>query len=160
MCIDNDFSKSKIFLSQQLSNAVTMAAKQDQITWTIFGVFWAANAVLLVALFPDGNLPEANVGITVSIVGVFLSLVWFFIQVRSIAWMKYYDLIIQRLEGKDNLNISSDIILAPIQEIVKKDTKIKKIFECSIRVRWLLKGSALFVSIMWILSALYFFFLH
>lgn len=35
-------------LWNQLGNAVAFVVKQDQIAWAIFGVFWAADAVLLV----------------------------------------------------------------------------------------------------------------
>jgi hypothetical protein len=56
-------------LWSQLGNAVALAAKQDQIVWAVFGVFWAANAVLLVALFTTGDLPKRSVGLVVSIVG-------------------------------------------------------------------------------------------
>ena len=44
-------------LWSQLANAVALVGKQDQIVWAIFGIFWAANAVLVVALFTTGALP-------------------------------------------------------------------------------------------------------
>jgi hypothetical protein len=68
-------------LWNQLSNAVALVAKQDQIVWAVFGVFWAANAVLLVALFTTGKLPEQSVGIIVSGVGLALSVVWLAIDI-------------------------------------------------------------------------------
>ncbi len=41
-----------------MGNAVTLVAKRDHIVWTVFGAFWAANAVLLVALFQNGDFPS------------------------------------------------------------------------------------------------------
>ena len=76
---------------KQLGNAVALAAKQDQIAWAIFGVFWAANAVLLVALFTTGALPQPSVGLVVSSVGVVLSLVWRAIERRAVEWLKHYE---------------------------------------------------------------------
>lgn len=87
-------------LWNQLGNAVTLVAKQDQIVWAIFGVFWAANAVLLVALFTTGGLPKWPVGLVVSIVGVVLSLVWLAIQHRAMAWLRFYETIVRELEQK------------------------------------------------------------
>jgi hypothetical protein len=86
-------------LWSQLQNAVALAAKQDQIVWTIFGVFWAANAVLLVALFTTGDLPKRPVGLVVSIAGLAISLVWTVIQKRAIAWLRFYETVMSDLEG-------------------------------------------------------------
>lgn len=69
-----------------MGNAVTLVAKQDHIVWTVFGAFWAANAVLLVALFQSGDLPKRPVGLIVSRVGFALSPVWLLIRHRAQAW--------------------------------------------------------------------------
>jgi len=66
----------------QLAIAVDLAAKQDQIIWTVFGVFWAAHAVLLVALFANGNAPSKAVGIVVSVGGAFTAAIWCLVQWR------------------------------------------------------------------------------
>ena len=87
-------------LWSQLQNAVALAAKQDQIVWAIFGVFWAANAVLLVALFTTGDLPKRPVGLVVSIVGLAISLVWTAIQRRAIAWLKFYEGVMSEIEER------------------------------------------------------------
>jgi hypothetical protein len=47
-------------LQRQLDRVVQMAGKQDQIVWTVFGVFAAANALLLNTLFITGNSPGAG----------------------------------------------------------------------------------------------------
>jgi uncharacterized membrane protein len=89
---------SRSDLWNQLGNAVTLVAKQDQIVWAVFGVFWAANAVLLVALFTSGDLPKRPVGLVVSIVGIALSLVWLTIEHRAVGWLKFYEAIVRELE--------------------------------------------------------------
>jgi hypothetical protein len=78
-------------LWRQLENAVTLAAKQDQIVWVIFGVFCAAEAVLLAALFQSGGPPQGYVGPVVSIVAIAISFVWAWIQHRAIAWLRFYE---------------------------------------------------------------------
>jgi len=103
-------------LWNQLGHAVTMAAKEDQIVWTIFGVFWAANAVLLVGLFTTGEMPSAKVGVVISTIGIVLSCVWFIIQRRAISWLEYYEKIIFWIEESEYLKIPPDIALIQNQE--------------------------------------------
>lgn len=91
---------SKSDLWNQLGNAVILVAKQDQIVWAVFGVFWAANAVLLVALITSGDLPKWPVGLIVSFVGIAFSLVWLPIERRALAWLEYYEAILTKLEKK------------------------------------------------------------
>lgn len=68
-------------LLSQLSNASSFRSSQDQVRWTIFGAFWATNALLVVALFRSGNeYPRDVVGIVLAIVGLALSLVWHRLQ--------------------------------------------------------------------------------
>ncbi len=95
-------------LWNQLGNAVALIAKQDQIVWAIFGAFWAANAVLLVALFTSGDLPKRPVGLIVSITGLALSLVWLAIEHRAVAWLKYYEAIMRELE-QNHLHVPSAV---------------------------------------------------
>lgn len=45
-------------LWSQLQNAIHLRSSQDQVLWTIFGIFGAANAILLVALFQNGLVPD------------------------------------------------------------------------------------------------------
>ena len=96
----------------QLGHAVALAAKQDQIVWTVFGVFWAANAVLLVALFTTGDLPKRPAGLIVSIVGLAISVVWAAIQIRAIAWLNFYDEVMKKLE---------DLLQPPVRLTGRRD---------------------------------------
>jgi hypothetical protein len=82
----------------QLSNAVTLASTTNQIVWTVFGIFSAADAVLLVALFTTGDLPKSAPGLVVSAVGATMSGAWFLIQLRAIRFLGFYEAIIRELE--------------------------------------------------------------
>ena len=138
-------------LWNQLGNAVSMVGKEDQIVWTIFGVFWAANAVLLVALFTNGSIPAPSVGIIVSSAGTMLSWVWYFIQRRAIGWLAYYERILHLLEEK-YLNIPGEIALSGY---INKTT-FNEIVGQGVRVRPLIVGSGAITAILWTLALLWF----
>ena len=88
-------------LRDQLGNVVTLQTTQNQIVWTVFGVFWAAEVVLLAALFTTGKLaPDKGTIWTVGIIGVLLSAVWLAILTRAIAYAAFYERIIHELEVK------------------------------------------------------------
>jgi hypothetical protein len=115
----------------QLGHAVATAAKQDQIVWAIFGIFWTADAVLLVALFTSGHLPSREVAIVVAVVGFVLSSVWSIIQFRSIAAFQYYESIIARLESDEYLAIPADVALT---------RRLNKVNARGFRVRYIMVG--------------------
>ena len=72
-------------LLAQLSNVVNRSAYEDTVVWAIFGTFWAANALLLVALFSQGDFPRHSaVGIIISAADTVVSVAWFLIQRRAI----------------------------------------------------------------------------
>jgi hypothetical protein len=124
-------------LWNQLGNAVTLVAKQDQIVWAVFGVFWAANAVLLVALFTSGDLPKRPVGLIVSIVGIALSLVWLAIEHRAVAWLEFYEAIVRELEQK-HLHVPSSVAFSGHRETVG-----------GMRVRLLMLACPLVSAVLW-----------
>ncbi len=83
----------------QLSNAASLRSSEDQVLWTISGIFWAANAVLLVALFQGGKLPETNVPcLVVSAVGMILSTIQYFLQGRALGHIQRYEELMTKLE--------------------------------------------------------------
>jgi hypothetical protein len=139
-------------LWNQLGHAVTMASKEDQIVWAIFGVFWAANAVLLVGLFTTGKMPSAKVGVVISTIGIVLSCVWFIIQQRAIRWLKYYEKIIYRIEEYEELKIPPDIALSPR---VNEKTFIEEVGH-GVRVRSIMVASGFFIAISWIATWVWF----
>lgn len=146
-----EVSPPKVDFGQQLSAAVSMAAKEDQIAWAIFGVFWAANAVLLVALFTTGGPPGNLVGIVVSATGAVVSWVWFLIQRRTLAWLAYYEEIIWRLE-KDHLGVPEDVALSAW---INKTTFRKCVGE-GVRVRPLMLISGAVGALLWTVGVILF----
>jgi len=57
-----------------LQNSSTLRTGQDQVVWSIFGAFWATNALLLISLFSVGEKWDENiVGILISIIGILIS---------------------------------------------------------------------------------------
>jgi hypothetical protein len=143
----NELTQVRTDLWNQLDNAVSMAAKEDQIVWTIFGVFWAANAVLLVALFTAGEMPDPSVGIVVSAIGTVLSWLWFLIQRRALGWLEYYERVIRVLEEK-YLNIPREIALTGYLN----ETTYNEIFGRSVKVRPLMVGSGIVTAILWMVA--------
>ncbi|OFW00137.1 MAG: hypothetical protein A3G20_08125 [Acidobacteria bacterium RIFCSPLOWO2_12_FULL_59_11] len=128
---------SKSDLWNQLGNAVTLVAKQDQIVWAVFGVFWAANAVLLVALFTSGDLPKRPVGFVVSIVGIALSLVWLACERRAVAWLRFYEAIVKGLE-QNHLHVPPSVAFTGHPETVR-----------GMRVRPLMLACPLVSAVLW-----------
>jgi hypothetical protein len=56
------------------------------VLWAIVGIFWAANAILLVALFQGGQPPSSRyVGPVLSAVGFLFSAAWFGLQRRALS---------------------------------------------------------------------------
>ena len=83
----------------QLTNAINLRSSQDQVLWSIFGAFWGANAILLVALFTTGELPDDPiVGFIVSFVGPSLSAIWHIIQSRALGHLERFEALMSKLE--------------------------------------------------------------
>ena len=96
----------------QLTNAINLRSSQDQVLWSIFGTFWAANAILLVALFTTGNLPSnPAVGIVISVVGLFLSLTWHAIQARALGHIIRHEELIRKIEVE--LGFDTELAVSP-----------------------------------------------
>ena len=125
----------------QLPHAVALAAKQDQIVWTIFGIFWTANAVLLVELFTSGQLPMRAAAIAISAFGSVLSLLWSVIQFRSVAGFRYYEAIIQRLESADFLDVPRAIALS---------RRLNDLKRRGFKVRGLMVACPVFSTVAWL----------
>lgn len=86
-------------LRDQLALTIKMRSSQDQVLWSIIGIFFAANAVLLVAIFPNGNYPpNPLVGVIITLFGVLLCMAWHLIQGRAIGYVKKHEALIFALE--------------------------------------------------------------
>lgn len=126
----NKLERAEIW--NQLSNTINLRSSQDQVLWSIFGTFWAANAILLVALFTTGKLPESPiVGIVVSIVGVILSFTWHIIQKRALAYIIRHEDLMSNLEGKlefePELAVSADINQSLSQKYLNRGPKARTV---------------------------------
>jgi hypothetical protein len=135
----------------QLTNAVSARSAQDQTLWTIFGVFWAAEGIMLVALFTTGSLPKNIVGIIVSIAGVLLSLAWHIINKRAILHLDRWDILIERLEKK--LNFDTDFAIS----LKVNFTDAKYINDNhKTPVRLVMRKCSLFSGVLWSILLLWF----
>jgi hypothetical protein len=86
-------------LWKQLRNAVVARSSEDQVTWSIFGIFWAANALLLLALFTASDyLGAGRVVSIVSVVGIFTSLVGLLLVHRALGYIGEYERVISDVE--------------------------------------------------------------
>lgn len=137
-------------LWQQLANAIQLRSAQDQVLWTIFGTFWAANVLLLIALFSDGHFPEAIVGIIISLFGIGLGLVWHIVQHRALGHITKYEHLMKRLEKK--LDFPKEFGVSGINE----DDYAQYVGQ-GIRARVVMPGSSMGALIIW--AAFLFFFI-
>jgi len=101
-------------LWSQLSNAISLRSSEDQVLWTISGIFWAANALLLVALFQGGRLPDTYPPrFVIASVGVVLATIQYFLQGRALGHIRRYEELIKRLElalhFDDEYAVSADL---------------------------------------------------
>ena len=120
-----------------------MCAAEDQIIWTIFGTFWATNAILLVALFSTGKLPETPVvGVIVSGVGFALSGVWHLIQKRALVHLERFEELVQKFETK--LRFPPDLALS-----ARVNKAAYKKLEKGIRARDLIQACSLASTFLW-----------
>ncbi len=140
-------------LWMQLQNAVALAAKEDQIAWTIFGIFWAADVLLLGALFVTGRVPERAVGVSVCIAGSVLSLVWYFIQSRALRFLSFYEKVQHALELQ-LLTGRVDVALSPRLN----STAFDAAQGTSVRARPLMIGSGIGSTVVWFSAGLWFLF--
>ena len=135
---------------------------QDSVLWTIFNTFWASNAVLLVALFSTGKLPNKEVGVIISIVGALLSIAWSLIQIRTIEIIKRFEDIGRKLER--DLKIPSKYSISYKREKYTTRGKIKNqkninsieknniILKIVPRSRNIMKVCCILASTLWLLA--------
>lgn len=79
-------------LKFQLTKVDEFKRHHDQIAWVIFGTFWAANALLIGALFQTTDpyfIPLKWIVIT--FFGTVLSIIWYIVEDRAINFLKFYE---------------------------------------------------------------------
>ena len=134
----------------QLTNAITLVAKQDQIVWTVFGVFWAANVLLLGALFVTGQAPKRFVGIILCAAGTVLAIIWTLIHLRAVHFLSFYEKVQASLEekllkGRLEFSLSSAL-----------NSNTFAAAGSSLRARRIMLSSSLGSLIVWIIGTLVF----
>lgn len=134
----------------QLANAIQLRSSQDQVLWSGFGAFWVINAVLLVALFPGGVLPNDPVGMLISVFGALLALVWYAIQERALGHVMRHEALINKLES----TIGFDPTYAVSGELNQEfyDTYLKK----GLKARDVMKLSSLGGIAFWLVMLVIF----
>jgi len=120
----------------QLGNAVTLVVKEDQIVWTIFGIFWAANVLLLGALFATGDLPHRIVGLVLAIIGIILSMMWWLVQTRALRYLAFYEAVQHDLEerllkGTTELSLSRSLNKATFDKTSGPDVSARRVMNAS-----------------------------
>jgi len=136
-------------LWSQLGNAIHLRSAEDQVLWSIFGVFWAANAILLVALFQGGKFPTFSVGMVISVVGTLLSIVWHKIQGRALGHVKRHEELMKRLERElgfeDKYAVSAEINREGYSKYLGKGKPARKLMPICSLVAAILWGLAFIV---------------
>jgi hypothetical protein len=135
-------------LWNQLQNAVAFVAKEDQIIWTIFGIFWAANALLLAALFVQGKVPDRTVGIVISAAGAVLSLIWAVIQSRALRFLHFYEKVQEALEAQ---LLTDGYRVYTLSRGLNQET-FDKSRGTRVPARIIMRGSSVGCAVAWVLS--------
>ncbi len=99
--------------SEQLQN-VTSLRTDEHNTWVIFfSTCLVTTAILLIALFNSGSLPDKNVGFIICLFGSIMSFVFLIIQNRALATMKTWEIAITEIEKELKLNSTSSFQKPP-----------------------------------------------
>lgn len=142
--------RSELFIL--LQNFSNLRTGQDQVMWSIIGSFWTANSVLIVCIFTSQENIFHQSGITVSIVGFVISLVWNLIQNRALKRIILYEDAIKEIEKKLKLEYKHCSFL----------TSNTKVYESSINknsARYIMKLFSKSVIYLWLISFFIFTFL-
>ena len=85
-------------LRDQLQHVMDYDNNTNDVIWTLFGIFFGVNSVLLVALFQSGDIPKPPVGTTISFAGALVALVWGLFHRRVLAHKERFEALIRRIE--------------------------------------------------------------
>ena len=103
MCLENNEIEKDTseHIFDQLKNLHNERTEVGHECWFIFSIFCAANAVLLDALFQSGDHHFLWIKwIAIPIAGLILSITWFILQLRINNVMRFYEDMVNKLEGK------------------------------------------------------------
>jgi hypothetical protein len=90
-------------LRAQLKHVMDYDNNTNDVIWALFGIFFAVNSVLLVALFQSGDFPKPPAGTIISLAGALMSLVGALFHRRVLAHKERFEALIRRIE--EDLNI-------------------------------------------------------
>ncbi len=104
--------------------------------WAIFGIFWAAEVLLLGALMVTGHLPDRTAGLVLSTTGVILSLVWGLIEARSLMFVVFYEKVVETLElellnGRTEIALSTSLARHRFDRIPGPHFRARVLMLCS-----------------------------
>ena len=119
--------------------------------WIAFGTFWATHAILLVALFSTGKLPDSPlVAPVVTGVGVLIAVIWHGVQLRALGHIRRYEELASRLEGRLEVEPALSISLS------RYDPDRKQFFPAGPSARkimgWCSVGTACAWVVAWVTS--------
>lgn len=134
---------------KQLSNVISLRDGQDLILWTIFGIFWAANVLLVGALLGQGRPPDSGVvGFVIALVGVAMCTAWLGVQRRALFQLTRFDNLITRVES--SLDVPASLRARRDRE-AGPDTPIR-----GPRARTIMNVCCRLAPLLWVLVAAYF----
>lgn len=87
----------------QLQHVIDYDNNTNDVIWTLFGIFFTANSVLLVALFQSGDFPRPLAGTIISLAGALMSLVWTLFHRRVLAHKERFEALTKRIEAELNI---------------------------------------------------------
>lgn len=133
----------------QLGNAISLRSSQDQVLWSIFGTFWAANALLVVAIFTNEYSEyEAFITAGIELIGIFIALIWHTMQNRALGHIYRHETLMSKIEKKLGFDreyaVSADINPEPFI-----------LFLSGLRARKVMPACSLGVAIIWLISLLF-----
>jgi hypothetical protein len=132
-----------------LQNFSNLRTGQDQVMWSIIGAFWTTNSVLIVSIFSARENVFLIAGITVSLVGFSISLIWNIIQNRALNRIILYENSIKDIETKLKLEFQNCSFLT-------KNSKYYEGFENRKSARYVMKLFSKSVIYAWVLSFIIF----
>jgi ADP-ribose pyrophosphatase YjhB (NUDIX family) len=96
---DSGGASPNLSLQNHLSVVWNARYQQDQVLWRIFAAFWPTNAILLAALFrSSGQILPPHIGAITAGAGIFVAILWFFIQGRALWHVERIESTAERLE--------------------------------------------------------------
>lgn len=136
----------------QLANAISARSNEDSSVWEAFGTFWASNAILLVALFANGDLPKLPfIAPTVSGAGTLMAVVWYVVLRRGLLHIDRFDALIKRLES--DLRLPDD---QRISAMLTEDSR--RGFLKPVRSREIMRWASLAAGASWLAATIAFVF--